>query len=143
MFGILNPPNAFGQPSSAGMMMPNLTTENPSTQAAWSYMTNATAGQPAAAAWGDSMDLSNMPGWAQSYAAENIFRLVSPKQQPIMMPTDVAATVRANNADNSTSTSAAPSTSTTSASGKNGAGALSSPRVAVGLVAVAAALFAL
>jgi len=76
---------------------------------------------------------------------------------PLMLPTDVAAAV--NNADNSTSSgsygspassspsgaasSPSPSASPVSASSQNGAGALSSPRVAVALVAVVAAFFAL
>jgi len=77
---------------------------------------------------------------------------------PMMVPTDVAAAARANNVDNSTSSgypaasstaSGAASTPSTTSSGDstksstNGAGALSSPRVAVALVAVAAAFFAL
>jgi len=75
---------------------------------------------------------------------------------PIMLPTDVAAAA-SNNADNSTSSygspapatsssassASSPSASPVSASSKNGAGVLSSPRVAVALVAVAAAFFAL
>jgi hypothetical protein len=77
----------------------------------------------------------------------------------IMLPTDVAAAARANNVDDSTSSSSAaypagsstatsstPSASSagdSSKSSSNGAGALSSSRVAVALVAVVAAFFAL
>jgi plastocyanin len=176
MFGIINPPNAFGQPGSAAMMMPNLTMQNPSTQAAMTYASNCTASQPMAAAWGMSMDMSNMPSWAQSYAAENImytqsFLALNPEvmsssgvdlaplaNNPIMVPTDVAASVRATTGDgygssgsssgSSSSSAASPSASSSSSSaaskgGSNGAGALSSPRVAVALVAVAAVFFAL
>jgi hypothetical protein len=171
MFGIINPPNAFGQPSSAGMMMPTLASQNPSTEAAMQYASNCTASQPMAAAWGTSMDMSGMPSWAQSYAAENImytqsFLAMNPEvisdkgvdlaplaSNPIMIPSDVASAVRVSNGDgygsstgSSSSAAASPSTSPNSAAskgGSNGAGALSSPRVAVALVAVAAAFFAL
>jgi hypothetical protein len=74
---------------------------------------------------------------------------------PVMLPTDVATSM--NNADSSygspasssapsgTSGTSSPSASPVGASSNssNGAGALSSPRVAVALVAVAAAFFAL
>jgi hypothetical protein len=171
MFGIINPPNAFGQPGSAAMMMPTLASQNPSTQAAMQYASNCTASQPMAAAWGTSMDMSNMPSWAQSYAAENImytqsFLAMNPEvmsnngvdlaplaSNSIMIPTDVASAVRAStgygsSTDSSSSAAASPSSSSTSNSaaskgGSNGAGALSSPRVAVALVAVAAVFFAL
>jgi len=172
MFGIINPPNAFGQPGSAAMMMPSLASQNPSTQAAMQYASNCTASQPMAAGWGTSMDMSKMPSWAQSYAAENImytqsFLAMNPEvmsnngvdlaplaTNPIMIPTDVASAVRAStgygsSTDSSSSAAASPSSSSTSSSsaaskgGSNGAGALSSPRVAVALVAVAAAFFAL
>lgn len=168
MFGIINPPNAFGQPSSASMMMPALASQYPSTGAAVAYTSNVTSGCPAAAAWGSSIDMSGMPSWAQSYAAENIaytraFLGMNPEtisqegtvdlsplsSNPIMVPTDVAAASRAATSSNSSSSAAPASTSGASTSGgtsqdnKNGAGALASPRAAVALVAVAAAFFAL
>lgn len=144
-----------------------------------SYSTNVTSSQPAAAAWGDNIDLSGVPQWAQSYTAENILftrafagmnpdtitsdgaiDLSSLGSNPVMVPTDVAAAARSNDADSSSSTSSAgypaatsaassspqPSTSAIGASANgstSGAGALSSPRVAVALVAVVAAFFAL
>ena len=176
MFGIINPPNAFGQPGSAAMMMPSLASQYPSTQAAMTYASNWTMSQPMAAAWGTSMNISSMPEWAQSYAAENImftqsFLAMNPEvisssgvdlaplaSNPIMMPTDIAASTRAATGDgygspngSSTSDAASPSASSGSSTsngaaskgGSNGAGAVSSPRVAVALVAVAAAFFAL
>jgi len=170
MFGIINPPNAFGQPTCASSMMPSLASQYPSTQAAMSYAMNVSASQPAAGAWGNSIDMSQMPSWAQSYAAENIaytksFLAMNPEtisqsgavdlsplaNNAIMLPTDVAAAARdATNSSASaygSSAAAAPSSTAvsgaTSQSGKNGAGALASPRVAVALVAVAAAFFAL
>jgi plastocyanin len=169
MFGIINPPNAWGQPSCASSMMPAIASQNPSSQAAVSYMNNATSSSPAAASWGNGIDMKSMPQWAQSYAVENIaytksFLAMNPEtisqsgaidfsplaNNAIMMPTDVAAAVRASGSgSNMTSSASASSSSASSTSApaqngsKNGAGALSSPRVAVALVAVAAACFAL
>jgi len=174
MFGIINPPNAFQQPSSASNMMSSLGNQYPSTQAAMSYNSNVTANSTYASNWGMNIDMSKMPDWSQSYMAENImytqnFIAMNPEvvpkdggvldlstlgSNPIMLPTDVAAAARANNAQSSpspsttsSSTSATPSAAAASggASGglKSGAGALASPRVAVALVAVAAAFFAL
>jgi plastocyanin len=174
MFGVINPPNAFMQPGSASMMMPSLSSQYPSTQAAMSYTSNLTASQPSAASWGMNMDMSSMPAWSQQYAADNILytqavMAMNPDMMgsdgsldfskmgnnPLMLPIDIAAA--ANNAGNSSTSSygspassssapgaaSSPSTSPVSASSSNGAGAVSSPRVAVALVAVAAAFFAL
>jgi plastocyanin len=175
MFGIINPPNAYMQPGSAAMMMPSLAGQYPSTQAAMSYTSNVTANQSSAANWGMNIDMSGMPSWSQQYTAENVlytraFLGMNPEtlsgdgvdlsglaNNAVMVPTDVAASMSSNNADNSTSgygspasSSSAPSSASPSASAvggsskaSNGAGALSSPRVAVALVAVAAAFFAL
>jgi len=144
MFGIINPPNAFGQPGSAAMMMPSLAMQYPSTQAAMTYASNCTASKPMAAAWGTGIDMSGMPSWAQSYAAENIMftqsflamnsevmsstgavDLAPLASNPIMMPTDVANQVRLSSSDgygspNASSSSAAASPSASSASA-NGA----------------------
>ncbi|KAI0273363.1 hypothetical protein BC834DRAFT_947599 [Gloeopeniophorella convolvens] len=178
MFGMINPPNAFQQPSSASNMIPSLAGSNPSTQAGWSYAQNATSNNTAAAAWGDNIDMSKLPDWAQSYAAENIlisrsFLAMNPEtinaagtvnlaplaNNAIMMPTDVAAAARQNNAASAPSSSSAPAGSSTPSAASssaapsgssgaigaasNGAGALASPRVAVALIAVVSAFFAL
>lgn len=174
MFGIINPPNAYMQSTSVGMMMSSLAGQYPSTQAAMSYTSNATANSTGAASWGMNMDMSGMPSWSQQYAAENVlftqaFIAMNPEtlssdgsvdlsalgSNPAMVPTDVAASM-SSNADStgsygsSASSSAASGSSSPSASAvggssksTNGAGALSSPRVAVALIAVAAAFFAL
>ncbi|KAH9035347.1 hypothetical protein EDB85DRAFT_1863152 [Lactarius pseudohatsudake] len=168
MFGIINPPNAFQQPGSASNMMPSIASQNPSTQAGWSYTSNATSNNTAAGNWGMNLDMSKMPDWSMPYMAENIlytqsFLAMNPESMgqdgsvdlsplannAVMFPTDVAAAARLNNAESgtSTSTSSGASSTPTSASsntgGSNGAGALASPRVAVALVAVVAAFFAL
>ncbi|KAH8980959.1 hypothetical protein EDB86DRAFT_2978267 [Lactarius hatsudake] len=168
MFGIINPPNAFQQPGSASNMMPSIASQNPSTQAGWSYASNATSNNTAAGNWGMNLDMSKMPDWSMPYMAENIlytrsFLAMNPESMgqdgsvdlsplannAVMLPTDVAAAAHLNNAasGNSTSTSSGASSTPTSASsssgGSNGAGALASPRVAVALVAVVVAFFAL
>jgi plastocyanin len=175
MFGIINPPNAYMSSTSVGMMMPSLAGQYPSTQAAMSYTSNVTANASSAASWGMNMNMSGMPSWSQQYMAENVlftqalialnpetmlpdgsvdFSNVS--STPLMVPTDVAASM-SSNADSSYgspasssaasgASSASPSASAVGGSSKsssNGAGALSSPRVAVALIAVAAAFFAL
>jgi plastocyanin len=175
MFGIINPPSAYMQAGSASMMMPSLASQYPSTQAAMSYTSNVTSNQSSAASWGMNIDMSGMPSWSQQYTADNLLYtqavmamnpdmvsngaldLSSMGSQPIMLPTDVAAALASNNANNSTSSygssassspsgsssASSPSTSPVAASSKNGAGVLSSPRVAVAVVAVVAAFFAL
>jgi plastocyanin len=179
MFGIINPPNAFMGASSAGMMMGSLAGQYNATQAAMSYTKNATASQPNASMWGMNIDMGGMPNWSQPYAADNVlftqaFIAMNPEtlqadgsidlsglaSNPVMVPTDVAAALYSNNADNSTSSSgygspASPSTPSSAAASasssavggskasSNSAGALSSPHVAVALVAVLAASLAL
>jgi plastocyanin len=170
MFGIINPPNAYMQPGSVAMMMPSIAGQYPSTQAAMSYTANVTSNS-SSASWGMNIDMSSMPSWSQQYTAENVLytravlamnadmvgpdgsiNLAGMGSSPMMLPTDVAAAASNNAgssygspASSSTPSSAAssPSSSPVSASSKNGAGALSSSRVAVALVAVAAAFFAL
>jgi len=136
MFGIINPPSVYNNPSSASMMMPSLAGQYPSTQAGMSYASNITANQSAAATWGGNIDMNGVPSWAQSYMAENIlytqsFLGMNPEtlnsdgsvdlgplgSNAIMLPTDVATAARANNEDDSTSSSAAyPAASSTASS---------------------------
>jgi len=176
MFGIINPPSAYMQSGSASMMMPNLASMYPSTQAAMSYTANVTSNQSSAASWGMNIDMSGMPDWSQQYTADNVLytqavMAMNPEMvsadgtldlstmgsSPIMLPTDVAAALTSSNSTGSSSygspassstpsgasSSSSPSTSPVAASSKSGAGALSSPRVAVAVVAVVAAFFAL
>ena len=163
MFGIINPPSAPGAPGSVEMMLPTVANSTPETQAAWSYMSNVTAGQPAAAAWGNGIDMSKMPSWSAPYVAENVmysksFFAMNPEtiskdgkvdlsplnNTAISLPTDVAAAVRLSDNSTANGTSSSGDATPSSASSKgNGAGALSSPRAALALVAVAVAFFAL
>ncbi|KAI0064623.1 hypothetical protein BV25DRAFT_1836923 [Artomyces pyxidatus] len=173
MFGIINPPNAFQGPGSASSMIPALASNYSSTATAVSACKNATQNNAGAANWGSNIDMSGMPGWSQSYAAENImytrtFLAANPEvlksdgtvdmslaqNNALMIPADVVAA--SNNAasapasssvaaPSAASTSATPSSSasTESAAKTNGAGVLSSSRVAVAAIAVLAAALAL
>jgi hypothetical protein len=170
MFGIINPPNAYNTPSSLSSMTGALASQNPSTNASMSYSTQLTANNSAAANWGNNIDMSQMPQWAQPYVAENAMYaraffaanpgtldasgnvdMSSVASGNANYPEDVAATFRNNNAESSTPSSSATSSSASPTSSgdpsgalsKNGAGALASPRIVVALVAVAAAFFAL
>lgn len=170
MFGIINPPNAYQQPGSLSAMMSTLVSQNPSTNASWAYASNYTANNSVAANWGMNLDMSKMPTWAASYAAENMMysqmffaanpgtlspsgavNLANLSNDTTVYPMDVAAAARQNNAGYGTPSSSSPASSgaspsaTSSPSGalKNGAGALASPRIVVALVAVAAAAFTL
>jgi len=170
LFGIVNPPSAY---MAASTMMPSLASKYPSVEAGMSYANNATSNQSTAASWGMNIKMDGMPDWAQQYAAENVlytraFLGANPNTIKedgsidfaalsttggAMVPMDVAAAMSLNNADNSQgsygspASSSAPSASATAVGGSskstNGAGALSSPRVAVAFVALAAAFFAL
>jgi hypothetical protein len=175
MFGIINPPNAYGSSGSAMNMISSVASMNPSTQTAYSYATNATSNCTTASSWGMSMNISQLPSWAQSYAVENMFYTQSViamnkevittsgsldfgmlgNGMPVAYPDDVAGKARASTdggygSGSSSSSSSAAASSPSSTGGaspqtnsKSGAGALSSPRVAVALVAVVAAWFAL
>jgi plastocyanin len=145
MFGIINPPNAYNQPSSVGMMMGSLAGQYPSTQAAMTYSSNVTSNSSSASSWGMSMDMSGMPSWSQQYLAENVlytraFVGMNPEtlkddgsidlsglgSNPVMLPVDVAS-MTGNNADSSSgygSGSSDPSSSPSSSSASPSASAV-------------------
>jgi len=72
MFGIINPPNALGSPSSAASMMSSLAINDSAIGNYATYTNSQTESNQAAAAWGSSMDMSSLPAWSHSYVAENI-----------------------------------------------------------------------
>ncbi|KAI0030748.1 hypothetical protein K488DRAFT_87477 [Vararia minispora EC-137] len=168
MFGVINPGNAIAQPSSVDNMLGALAANNSATAASWAATKNITG---AASSWGGGIDLSGMAGWAQNAMAENVLftravmaanpsaikngqlDLGSIDLASLMTPPDVAALAASSTATTTNASSvAAPSSAapaqtsaptTNNATAKSGAGALTSPRAAVALVAVAAAFFAL
>jgi len=131
MFGIINPPNAYGAPTSAASMMPSMM--NDSTMAAMASYTNMmTANNSMAAGWGSSMDMSQMPSWAQPYMAQNImytrtFLAANPDVMksdgsvnlgnaggnPMVIPMDIAQSLNSAGSPSSTSSTNASSTSST------------------------------
>jgi hypothetical protein len=162
----------WGGPGSAMSMISNVTASNPSTQASYNYTSSVTSNCSTAASWGMGMNMSAMPSWAQPYVLENVMYTQAYislnteviangnatnwgvlAETPNVYPTDIAANVRATDGGYGTGTSSISTTaasSPTSTGGaspqtnsKSGAGALSSPRVAVAVVAVVAAWFAL
>lgn len=168
MFGIINPPSAYQQPGSVSNMMPTLASQYPSTNASWSYTSNITANNSAAANWGMNIDMGQMPNWTMQYMAENVLysrlflaenpETISPDgtvdlsplaNNAITVPMDIAANTQNNAQSGTPSSSPTSSGATPTPSGgtsgalKSGASALDSPRIVVALVAVAVAIFAL
>lgn len=72
MFGIINPPNALGSPSSVGSMMQSLIAANPDLGDMRTYTDNATMNSDVASKWGTNFDMSNIPQWAQKTFVENV-----------------------------------------------------------------------
>ncbi|THH12754.1 hypothetical protein EW146_g7399 [Bondarzewia mesenterica] len=170
MFGIINPPNAFGGASSVNAMMPSIASNSSDTSAALSYSNMMTSNSTGASNWGMSMDMSQMPAWSHSYMAENVlytraFLGANPEvlkadgtvdmsaigSNPVMLPKDVVAAgnnaasgaAASNSASSSASSSSSATTSATSPKATSGAGMLTSSRVVVALVAVMAVALAL
>jgi plastocyanin len=72
MFGIINPPNALGGPSSVGSMMQSMVAANPNLDKMRTYVDNATMGSDVASKWGTNFDMSSVPQWAQESFVENV-----------------------------------------------------------------------
>jgi plastocyanin len=72
MFGIINPPNALGAPSSVGSMMQQMVAANPDLAKMRAYTDNATKTSDAASRWGTNMDMAKIPQWAQESFMENV-----------------------------------------------------------------------
>lgn len=172
MFGIINPPNADVSTSNTTVsaMMPALV-QNSSDVSAWNaYTQMMTQGSPAAAAWGNSMDMSSMPSWSNNVMAENVmytrnFLAANPdviksdgsidfsqSSAPLMIPQDLSAAKAAASGSSSADTPAATSpasgsgsaaSSASSSTATSGARGLSASTTLAGLVALSAAFFAL
>ncbi|KAG6897472.1 hypothetical protein C0992_001247 [Termitomyces sp. T32_za158] len=138
MFGIINPPNAFGAATSVSASMQSIGANNSNIATYASYTANKTTNSLVASKWGGSIDLSGLPEWAHAAAAENVlytrnFLASNPEvlkedgtidlsnaaSTPLMIPQDVGADL--NNLDDfapspgtSSATSEASATSATS-----------------------------
>lgn len=171
MFGVLNPPNAYGSSNSVDMMMGQMAKNNSDMAAMWSYMNQMTQKSSNAASWGGSMDLSKVPQWAQQHMVENVmytrsFLAMNPDvyqsdgsinlgtNSPLQFPNDMSTALNAASSSSSSSAaSSATSSSTASSSAhaspsaaaasKNGASSLTSSKALVVLMAVVATAFAL
>jgi plastocyanin len=168
MFGIINPPNAFGAPSSFSSMVENLGTNNSAVGAYTSITKEKCANNTGAARWGGNIDLSALPTWSHPSVAENIlftrnFLATNPEvlkdngvidlsnsaSTPLMIPPDVAATLNSDPAPNAASSSSSspagssPTPTPQAGSQANGASFLASPRALVGLATLVPLFFAL
>jgi plastocyanin len=170
MFGIINPPNAFGGSQSVDNSLSGMASNDSSVAAMASYASHATANNQGAASWGGSMDMSSLPSWSHQYFVQNTlytrtFLASNPEvlnadgsidlsnagSNPLMIPQDISAVV---NDANSTSTASSPSATSGGSSAasssaaypspsSNGAGSLSSSSVLIAAMAVVATFFAL
>jgi len=132
MFGIINPPNAFGSASSVSGMMQPLGASNPDVAAYASYTTKQTGSNLQASKWGGNIDLAALPDWAQADTAENVLYtrnflaanaevlkedgsidLSNAGSTPLMIPQDVGAAL--NNAAAAPVPTPAPSSPSPSA----------------------------
>jgi plastocyanin len=169
MFGIINPPSALGSPTSVSGMMPGMVQNSSDMAAMQSYTDQKCQGNSMAGSWGGNMDMGSMPGWSNSYMAQNVmytrtFLAANPDVMdsngkinlgastgPLMIPQDItqALAVTGAAASGASSASAAPSTAATSSSAypstsaKSGAATIASSSLAVAVVAGVAAFLAL
>lgn len=141
MFGIINPPNAIGSPTSVSGMMSSLTSNNSDISAYASVSSKMCAGNSVASKWGGGIDMGKLPDWSHQYVAENVLYtrnflasnkdvtrddgsvdLSSAATNPLMFPQDISTAL--NNAGSSsaaTSASAAASGSSTASASSSAA----------------------
>jgi plastocyanin len=169
MFGIINPPNAFGASTSLGMALPAMAANDSGMAALMTTNNMMTANSSAAASWGMNIDLAGLPTWSHSLVAENAvytrsFLAQNPEvlnadgsvnlsqagANPLMIPQDISTAIDASSANGTStaSTSSASSSGATSSapaastSAKSAAG-ITSPSMLIAFVAVVATVFAL
>jgi plastocyanin len=65
MFGIINPPNALGGPTSVGSMMQPMVAANPNLGKMRAFVDDATKNSSVASKWGTNFDMGSIPQWAQ------------------------------------------------------------------------------
>jgi plastocyanin len=171
MFGIINPPNALGGPTSVGAMMPSIAMNNSNVAAYSAYTNQQTASNPGAGKWGSNIDMSAMPDWAQESVAENVmytrtFLAANPEVlksdgsidmssssgTPLMIPQDLSAAVASGPAtpsgasapSSAATTAAATEASSTPQTSTNGAtSAISSSKVLTAFALAVAGFLAL
>ena len=72
MFGIINPPNAIGGPTSVGSMMQPMVAANPDLGKMQTYVDDATKNSDVASKWGTNFDMGAIPEWAHESFMENV-----------------------------------------------------------------------
>jgi len=172
MFGIINPANSAGSPTCAKNMMPSMMQNSTTLSSMNAYTNMMSTKTDAAMNWGENMDMSGVPAWAQESMGENIaftrsFLAANPDVleadgkvnmgktggAPYVVPKDLANPQNFNAVANSTvvptavsSTASAAATSsassTPSTAASKNSGAISA-RSSAGLVSVAVAIAAL
>jgi len=71
MFGIINPPVAFGAPTSVDVMASDMAASDYDIAAMWSSTDSATKGNYKAASWGGNIDSKDMPDWSKKDLLKN------------------------------------------------------------------------
>jgi len=147
MFGIINPPNALNSPMSVSGMMSSLSANSSVTSACSGYTSQMTSNNAAAAKWGGSIDMSQLPEWSHQYVAQNVLYtraflasntdvtkadgtidLSVGKTNPLMFPNDMAATMNNDaGAPTSNSTGSSPAGASVSNSAPASSSASSTP----------------
>jgi plastocyanin len=173
MFGVVNPPNAIGAPTSVDMMASEMAKNDSDVAAMWSYMKNVTKGNDAAANWGAGFNMEGMTPPSQLEMVKNVMYtrnllamnpetfkdgkvdLSSADKTPLKLPMDLSSLSNAaasggyssaaasSTASAATTTPSATTSATSAGAISNGATSLASPRVLVAFMAIATALFVL
>jgi len=169
MFGIINPPNAFGAPNTVAGQWNTLVQNDKDIAAMAAWTKNKTSKAPNAATWGRSIDLAQMPDWSHKMVMENVMytrtflaenpetmgedgvTLSSANTTPLKFPEDISAAL--NNANSGVpqqpavpvSETTQPETNVSAAQNaanappSNGAMSSMSPSATLGLLTVVAA----
>jgi len=136
MFGIINPPNAFGASTSLGMAMPAMAANDSGMAALMSTNNMMTANNSGAASWGMNIDLASLPTWSHSLVAENTvytrsFLASNPEvlnadgsvdlsqagANPLMIPQDISTAIDASSSNGTAVAAAAASGASSAAAG--------------------------
>jgi plastocyanin len=139
MFGVINPPNAFGSNASLNGMMGSMIANNPSISAYSSMISNMTNSKDnrtaMAAKWGGGLNMAALPSWSHAMVAENVYYtrnflvanpdmmkqdgtvdLSASNQNPMRIPMDLSAAINQANAVPSTSSVSSSATAAATAS---------------------------
>jgi len=155
MFGVINPPNAIGAPTSVDMMASEMAKNDSDIAAMWSYMKNVTKGNDAAANWGSSFTMEGMEPPSQKEMVMNVMYtrnilamnpdimrngtvvdLSSVDKMPLKLPQDLssisnAAASAGSSSAAASSTASAASTTPSATTSATSAGAISNGAISL------------